>query len=103
VLKVATNRQRPESGDHDGAFWEGGKSFPSGHAISSWTMASVVAHEYRSPWIEVAAYGTASAVSVARFTGKNHFASDVLVGSTLGYLIGRFVVHRHREDTVPSP
>ena len=103
ALKAATNRQRPLSDDHDGAFWEGGKSFPSGHAVSSWTMASVVAHEYRSPWIEVAAYGTASAVSVARFTGKNHFASDVLVGSAVGYLIGRFVVHRHHEDTAHSP
>ena len=103
VLKAATNRQRPGSADHDGAFWEGGKSFPSGHAIMSWTMASVVAHEYRSRWIEAAAYGTAGAVSVARFTGKNHFASDVLVGSALGYLVGRYVVHRHHADTVPSP
>jgi PAP2 superfamily protein len=103
ALKAATNRQRPLSDDHDGAFWEGGKSFPSGHAIMSWTMASVVAHEYHSRWIEAAAYGTASAVSVARFTGKDHFASDVLVGSTLGYLVGRFVVHRHKEDTVQGP
>ena len=103
ALKVATNRQRPVSGDHDGAFWEGGKSFASGHAIMSWTMASVVVHEYKSPWIAAAAYGTAGAVSAARFTGKNHFASDVLVGSTLGYLIGRFIVHRHHEDTVPNP
>jgi hypothetical protein len=103
ALKAATNRQRPGSGDHDGAFWEGGKSFPSGHAIMSWTMASVVAHEYRNPWIQAAAYGTAGAVSAARFTGKNHFASDLLVGSTIGYLVGRFVVHRHHEDSVPNP
>ena len=103
ALKVATNRQRPGSGDHDGAFWEGGKSFPSGHAIMSWTMASVVAHEYHSRWIAVAAYGTAGAVSAARFTGKNHFSSDVVIGSTLGFLVGRFVVHHHHEDTVQSP
>jgi hypothetical protein len=103
VLKAATNRQRPTSGDHDGAFWEGGKSFPSGHAIMSWTMASVVAHEYHSRWIAAAAYGTAGAVSAARFTGKNHFASDLVVGSTLGYLIGRFVVHRHHEEVSQNP
>jgi hypothetical protein len=102
ALKVVTNRQRPLSDDHDGAFWEGGKSFPSGHAIMSWTMASVVAHEYHSRWMAAAAYGTAGAVSAARFTGKNHFASDLVIGSTLGYLMGRFVVHRHHEDTVPG-
>ena len=103
ALKAATNRQRPTSDDHDGAFWEGGKSFPSGHAIMSWTMASVVAHEYRNPWIQAAAYGTAGAVSAARFAGKNHFASDLLVGSIVGYLVGRYVVHRHHEDSVPNP
>jgi len=103
ALKAATNRQRPGSGDHDGAFWEGGKSFPSGHAIMSWTMASVVAHEYRSRWIQAAAFGTAGAVSAARFTGKNHFASDALVGSTIGYLVGRYVVHRHLQEVSQNP
>ena len=103
ALKAATNRQRPLSGDHDGAFWEGGKSFPSGHAIMSWTMASVVAHEYHSRWVAAAAYATAGTVSAARFTGKNHFASDLLIGSTLGYLMGRFVVHRHHEESLQSP
>jgi hypothetical protein len=103
ALKVATVRERPDRGDGDGSFWESGSSFPSGHAILSWTMASVVAHEYRSPWIQAAAYGTAGAVSAARFTGKNHYASDLVIGSTLGYLVGRFVVHRHHEDTVQTP
>lgn len=37
----------------------------------------------------------AAAVSVSRFTGRNHYPSDVLVGSALGYLIGHYVVRQH--------
>src|SRR5437879_8546028 len=37
------------------------------------------------------AYALATGVSAARVTGKSHFPSDVLVGSTMGWLIGRQV------------
>ena len=41
-------------------------------------------------------YGRAAAVSLSRFTGRNHFLSDVLVGSAIGYTTGRFVyLKRH--------
>jgi membrane-associated phospholipid phosphatase len=36
----------------------------------------------------------ASAISMARCTGKNHYPSDVVVGGVLGYLIGHYVSHR---------
>ena len=32
----------------------------------------------------------------ARVLGREHFPSDVLVGSAVGWMIGRYVVHRHR-------
>jgi hypothetical protein len=37
----------------------------------------------------------AAAVSVTRFTSLQHFPSDVVVGSTLGYSIGRHIFHAH--------
>lgn len=46
VLKLATQRERPPDGRGNGAFFQGGSSFPSGHAAVSWALASVVAHEY---------------------------------------------------------
>jgi hypothetical protein len=36
-------------------------------------------------------------VSVSRVLAREHFPSDVLVGSTLGYLIGGYVVHKRGE------
>lgn len=92
-LKFITQRERPNTSEGDGHFFERGHSFPSGHSITVWSLATVIAEEYREkPLVRIAAYGLASAVSIARVTGRNHFASDVLVGSTLGYFIGHYTV-----------
>jgi hypothetical protein len=96
VLKLATERERPNTPHGNGSFWDGGKSFPSGHATVIWALSTVVAEEYSNkPLIRFGAYAVAAAVAAARFTGQNHFPSDVVVGSTLGYLIGRYIVKRH--------
>ena len=98
VLKVAFNRERPDKPMGSGSFWGGGRSFPSGHAAATWSFATVIAHRYRDkPLIGISAYGVATAVSFARIGGSNHFPSDVLVGATVGTLIGRFVL-RHRSQ-----
>jgi membrane-associated phospholipid phosphatase len=95
-LKFATNRERPDKIQTTGGFYDGGKSFASGHAISIWALSTVVAEEYHDkPLIRFGAYGLAAAVSASRFTGRNHYPSDVLVGSALGYLIGKYIVNRH--------
>jgi membrane-associated phospholipid phosphatase len=96
TLKVVLRRQRPSSNSGKGEFFSGGSSFPSGHAGSVWALATVVAEEYKDkPWVQIGAYGYATAVSLSRFTGRNHFASDVFVGSAIGYLTGRLVVRKH--------
>ena len=96
VLKLATERERPNKPQGHGSFWDGGKSFPSGHATVIWALSTVVAEEYSNkPVIRFGAYAVAAAVAAARFTGQNHFPSDVVVGSTLGYLIGHYIVKRH--------
>ena len=95
-LKAITERRRPLAEHHRGDFFRGGTSFPSGHAIHAWSVATVIANEYsdhRS--VQIAAYGMATAVSLARFTGQKHFLSDILIGSALGYGIGRYVYHAH--------
>ena len=102
ALKEITQRRRPTSVKGRGDFFDGGSSFPSGHSIEAWSMATVIANEYHDRrLVQITAYGIASAVSVARFTGHNHYLSDVLVGSALGYGIGRYVYHaHHRKDPV---
>lgn len=100
-LKAVTWRERPDFGDGRGGFFAADNprrsSFPSVHALTAWSAASVIAHEYPGWFTRVAAYGTATAVSVARVSGRRHFPSDVVVASTLGWLIGRQVYRAHHD------
>ncbi len=102
VIKHVTQRRRPRAKE-PGDFFEGGLSFPSGHTTAVWSLATVVAHEYRhNRLVQVSAYGLAAAASMARFTGRNHFLSDVFVGSAIGYGIGRYVYRTHHDPALES-
>ncbi len=91
-VKAATNRQYPYQKNSRGEFWEGGKSFPSGHAAASFAFAAVLAHRYpHKRWLKWSAYGLATGVSLSRLAGKRHFPSDMLIGATLGYITGTYL------------
>jgi len=95
-LKGITQRARPLDGRERSEFFDGGSSFPSGHATQTWAVATVIANEYKDrPAVQIAAYGIATAVSVARFTGHKHYLSDIVAGSALGWGIGRYVYRTH--------
>ncbi|MGZ5481489.1 MAG: phosphatase PAP2 family protein [Pyrinomonadaceae bacterium] len=97
-LKAMTQRMRPRESNNRVRFFAGGDSFPSGHAVSAWSLATVIAYQYKHrPLIKYGAYSVAIAVSISRFTGRKHFLSDVLVGSAIGYGIGRYVYRTHRQ------
>src|SRR5574340_765960 len=95
AIKSVTQRDRPYQGNAHGSFWSKGDSFPSGHAATAWSVATVFAHEYPGQLTKLLAYGGAAAISAARVTADKHFASDALVGSALGYFIGRQVYRAH--------
>jgi hypothetical protein len=89
VLKYSFNRERPFRDNGNGEFWEGGNSFPSGHTVAAWSVASALAHSYPNKrWVKWTAYAAATGVSVLRITANQHFPSDVVIGGTLGYTVG---------------
>jgi membrane-associated phospholipid phosphatase len=100
AIKSIAQRDRPFQGNGHGTFFSHGDSFPSEHAAAAWSMATVIAHQYPGPLTTLFAYGGAAAVSAMRVTGRQHFASDALVGSALGFFVGRHVYNAHhdRED-----
>jgi membrane-associated phospholipid phosphatase len=97
VFKYAFGRERPFTGSGKGHFFQGGTSFPSEHASISWAIASVIAHEYPGPLTQLLAYGAAGGISAARIVGHQHFASDVVIGSALGWYLGRQVFRSHSQ------
>ena len=97
ALKTAFQRPRPLEGNGNGTFFNGGASFPSEHSAIAWSVAGVVAHEYPGPLTKLAAYGLASAITITRVTGKEHFASDAVVGGLLGWYFGREVYRAHHD------
>lgn len=100
ALKSMFQRQRPYQGTGAGHFLAGGSSFPSEHAAVSWAIAGVVAHEYPGTLTKLVSYGLASAVTVARVTGKEHFPTDVVVGGALGYFVAQQIYRRRRDPEV---
>ncbi len=104
-MKLIFARQRPYTDNADGKFFAGNfssGSFPSGHAALSWTIASVIAHEYPKLPVQLLMYGLATTVSTTRVTGGQHFPSDVFVGSTLGFLVGRYVANKDKHTLTPT-
>ncbi len=104
-IKVLTCRTRPqissldpvpESSPQD---WQGpfatfeSTSFVSGHATRAFALATTVAGFYpEKKWVGIVTYSLATATSLGRVIGKEHWTSDVIVGAALGYFIGRGVV-----------
>lgn len=110
ALKSIFDRQRPLEGQGNGEFEAStnaryNSSFPSGHAIETMALASVVAHEYpHKRWVQVLAYAYAAGVIGARLAANKHFPGDVLAGGALGWLTGDYVYgHRHNPALDKNP
>jgi membrane-associated phospholipid phosphatase len=104
VMKAIARRARPTefpvTGRYNDTFFHSnasffgkGTSFPSGHALMAFSVATVFARRYREHrWAPYLAYAAASAIAFSRVTTGVHFPSDVFVGSALGFVIARYDV-----------
>ncbi len=105
VFKPAVSRWRPSSlpagGNFADTFAEGGNrfssahnSFPSGHTITAFAVATVISRRYgrHRRWVPILAYGGAAAIGFSRLTLSAHYTSDVFVGAVFGYSISRYAV-----------
>lgn len=103
AVKQITNRERPLDHDGRGSFWKGGNSFPSGHAASSFALATVFAYEDRDHIaVPIGAYSLAAVISASRLSARRHWVSDIAVAGSLGFLIGRFTYKRNHNPGLPG-
>jgi membrane-associated phospholipid phosphatase len=89
LLKVTVRRVRPDGSNN--------KSFPSGHASATFTLA-VIAQEHYGWKLGAPMYAFAGFVGYSRLEKNVHWLSDVLAGATLGYISGITAV---RQDGKP--
>lgn len=103
VIKDIDRRLRPRDvpqnssgtwlGYGHGNYLSGVGSFPSGHTITAFSLATVFAGRYPNPrWHVWVAYGLATLVGFSRVPTQSHFPSDVFAGGALGFTIARYIV-----------
>lgn len=82
LLKHTVKRTRPDASNS--------LSFPSGHASTAFSLATVASHHYG--WkVGVPAYAVAAGIGLSRVESNRHHLSDVIAGATLGFVVGRTV------------
>ncbi len=91
LLKFAIGRARPVLGLPPWTFrpWatpNNWHSFPSGHAASSFTIATVISLFYPRLWWLW--YCMAAFIGMGRVIGESNYPTDVLAGALLGCLCG---------------
>jgi len=73
-----------------------GRAWPSGHTSSSFAVASVL-DEFYGPRVGICAYTGACLVGLRMMDAGDHWASDVVFGAVLGWVVGHSVAGRHKD------
>lgn len=102
-VKYAVGRVRLNAATHTFDFkpFSNNQSFPSGHAAQAFAVATAIAENYPTWWVQTLCYGGAGLVGYARIEQNAHYTSDVVAGALLGWSVARAVVHRH--DGLSNP
>ncbi len=104
-MQYIAARQRPGEGNGHGDFLRHSSintSFPGGHAMFAWAMATVAAREYPKPWVRAVVYTAALTVTAGRFLGRDHWSSDMFVGTALGIGVGTHIFNAHCNPELSS-
>ena len=86
-LKAIRDNETPNGKD-----W----AWPSGHTASSFTVASML-DEFYGPKVGVPAYAFASLIAYRMLDSGDHWASDVVFGAALGWVVGHTIADKHKK------
>lgn len=89
VLKASVGRARPRLEMGSSEFrpfsldnaWQ---SFPSGHVVTAFALATAISAEADRPWVSGVSYSAAGLVAWSRSHEDRHWASDIVAGAALG-------------------
>ncbi len=104
-LKSVIGRARPWTGESSQSFHPFATkarfaSFPSGHASVAFAIATVIADQTKKEFIDILAYSLATMAALSRVHLDKHWASDILVGSAIGYFVAKKIsaLDRNRDS-----
>jgi hypothetical protein len=94
--KMVIGRARPYKGEGNKSFspftlQSENHSFPSGHTTVIFAIVTGITEECKNKYLSIALYSLASIVGVARIYEDKHWASDVVIGASLGIAVGKYV------------
>ena len=99
LLRIGTNRARPDANLGTTHFDPMGKGsaqsgFPSNHMGAAFALVTPFAQDYDAPWL----YAVAGATAFGRIQQRQHFASDVVAGSLIGYVTGTLLLDQQHKN-----
>ena len=74
-------------------------SFPSGHSTLAFAYSKVMAKEYQNFFWKFGWYSLAVLTAYARVYNNEHWFSDIIFGSAIGYFVGEFVNNHPTNQT----
>lgn len=97
IIKFTTGRSRPykNEGNFNFNFFQTTNdylSFPSGHSTVAFTLSSILSQRINNTYASVGLYSLAVITMWQRMYSDNHWLSDVILGASIGYFIGKAVV-----------
>jgi PAP2 superfamily len=96
ISQQLIGRRRPHEGQGPRSFERGeGTSFPSGHTINIFELATVISHHYAYLPVQIGCYTLATAVGFQRITDEQHWPSDVFAAAVFGTVTTRALLARH--------
>ena len=105
LIKYTVQRQRPNTTSNPyniHGIWNTHQyvSFPSGHSSDAFALATAVCSQIKNKYWHIPIYAAAAAVAVSRVHDNKHWASDVVMGSCIGYFTTRFIIRQTHFNVV---
>lgn len=104
LLKISIGRARPYMNSDtfnfyplqkfDNDYW----SLPSGHTSLAFSLSTILSQNSKTDLMKIAWYIPAVMTAFSRIYQDQHWTSDVILGSAVGYFIAKWVTNLHNEN-----
>lgn len=99
ALKIGIGRKRPYENKGAHSFDPFGgldDSFPSGHTSTAFALITPWIYYYKNPWTYFL-YIFPASTAISRMIFDKHWATDVLTGGAIGYVVSYYLSNWHKE------